>query len=315
MQMDIPKGQTAYFPNTLSGGCPHLSKMAEGAFTSYEERIDARKIRTRSESFSDHFSQPALFYRSLAKWEQEHVVGGYSFELGKCKQDAIKQRMLWIIAQIDGDLAKKVANNLGMKVPKKIDQPINQAIGADADVKKHQPGAKKNYLDKSPALSQAETKFDSIATRQIAVLAADGFSMKNLKKMKSALEKDGAMFKIISPMGGSIKCDENMEHTVDASIMTTESVLFDAIYIPGGKKSIKALGENAKYIKFVNEAFKHCKAIAVDDEGEEFLKKTYAGKHTDDKAVLVNQKAADFKAQIQMHRNWDRMEVAEGIPA
>lgn len=315
MQMEIPKGQTAYFPNTLSGGCPHLSKMAEGAFTSYEERIDARKIRTRSESFSDHFSQPALFYRSLAKWEQEHVAGAYTFELGKCKQDPIKLRMLWLIDQIDTDLAKKVAKGLGLKVPKNIDKPINQAIGADADVQKHQPGAKKIYLNESPALSQAKTKFDSIATRQIAVLAADGFSMANLRKMKTLLEKEGAMLKIIAPMGGTIICDEKMEHKVDASIMTTESVLFDAVYIPGGKKSIQALGENVKYIKFVNEAFKHCKAIAVDAEGADFLNKTYAGKHTDDKAVLVNEKAMAFKDAIQKHRNWDRMEIAESVPA
>lgn len=315
MQMEIPKGQTAYFPNMLSGGCPHLSKMAEGAFTSYEERIDAKKIRTRSESFSDHFSQPALFYRSLAKWEQEHVANAYTFELGKCKQDSIKQRMLWLIAQIDTDLSKTVAKGLGMKVPKSIDEPINQAIGADADVKKHQPGAKMNYLDKSPALSQANTKFNSIATRQIAVLAADGFNMANLKKMQSLAEKDGAVLKIIAPMGGSIKCDKNMEHTVDASIMTTESVLFDAVYIPGGKKSIKALGENAKFTKFVNEAFKHCKAIAVDNEGEDFLKDTYAGKHTEDKAVLINADAKAFKDAIKKHRNWDRMDIAAKIPA
>ena len=223
--------------------------------------------------------------------------------------------MLWLIDQIDTDLAKKVAKGLGLKVPKNIDKPINQAIGADADVQKHQPGAKKIYLNESPALSQAKTKFDSIATRQIAVLAADGFSMANLRKMKTLLEKEGAMLKIIAPMGGTIICDEKMEHKVDASIMTTESVLFDAVYIPGGKKSIQALGENVKYIKFVNEAFKHCKAIAVDAEGADFLNKTYAGKHTDDKAVLVNEKAMAFKDAIQKHRNWDRMEIAESVPA
>ena len=74
------------------------------------------------------------------------------------------------------------------------------------------------------------------------------------------------------------------------------------------------MGENAKYMKFVNEAFKHCKAIAVDGEGEEFLKQTYVGKHTDDKAVLVNQKATAFKEAIQKHRNWERREVAEKVP-
>jgi len=314
MQTEIPKGQTAYFPNTLGGGCPHLSKMAEGAFNSYEERIDAKKIRTRSDSFSDHFSQPALFYRSLADWEQEHVAGAYTFELGKCKQEHIKERMLWLINQIDEDLATKVADGLGMKIPNKIDQPINQAIGADADAKKHQPGKKKMYLDKAPTLSMANTKFDSIATRQIAVLVADGFSMKNVKAMKQALEKGGAMLKLIAPHGGTITCDENMEHKVDAAIMTTESVLFDAVYIPGGKKSVDAVLKNAKYMKFVNEAFKHCKAIAADDEGEKVLNKTYVADHKKDAAIHINKKPEAFKKSIAKHRNWERRKITDSIP-
>lgn len=314
MQMAIPTGQTAYFPNTLSGGCPHLSKMSEGAFHSYEERIDAKKIRTRSESFSDHFSQPALFYRSLAKWEQKHVTDAYTFELGKCEHDYIKGRMLWLIAQIDTDLSEKVAEGLGLKVPQSIEQPINQAIGADADVNKHQPGKKKIYLDKSPALSQANTKFDSIATRQIAVLAADGFSMSSFKEMKKALENEGAMVKLIGPHGGSITCDENMAHKVDAAIMTTESVLFDALYIPGGKKSVDTLMKNGKYLKFVNETFKYCKAIAVDGEGENLLDASYVAKYKIDKAVHINKKPSEFIKSISKHRNWDRMEHTDSIP-
>src|SRR5690606_5114115 len=238
------------------GGCPHLAKIAEGAFNSYEERVDAKKIRTRSESFNDHFSQPALFYRSLAPWEQDHVIEAYTFELGKCKFAHIKQRMLWLISHIDNNLAEKVAIGVGIVITNAVEQPINQAISADADVKKHQPQKKKNYLDKSPALSQAHTKFESIVTRQIAVLVANGFSMKNLKRMKDAFEKEGAMLKLIAPHGGKVICDEQMEHEVDASIVTTESVLFDAIYIPGGKKSIEKLQDEAKFIKFINEAFK-----------------------------------------------------------
>jgi len=315
MQMDIPKGNTAYFPNTLGGGCPHLAKMSECAFTHYEERIDAKKIRSRSESFNDHFSQPALFYRSLADWEKVHVADAYTFELGKCKQKHIKERMLWLISQIDKDLAKKVAGGLGLNVPSKINEPINQAIGADADVKKHQPQKKKNYLESDAALSQANTKFDSITTRQIAILVADGFSMSDFKSKKKDLEKDGAMLKLIAPHGGTITCDENMEHEVDASIMTTESVLFDAIYIPGGKKSIDKLKEESKYLKFINEAFKHCKAIAVDNEGENLINETFVVDYKDDKAVLINKKVKDFVTVIAKHRNWDRMEVADKVPA
>ncbi|WAC03153.1 catalase [Lacinutrix neustonica] len=314
MQMDIPKGQTAYFPNSLSGGCPHLAKMAEGAFTSYEERIDAKKIRSRSESFNDHFSQPAMFYRSLEKWEKQHVADAYAFELGKCNQEPIKERMLWLISQINQDLAKKVAHGLGLDIPKNISQPINQAIGADADIKKQQPPKQKNYPESDSTLSQAHTKFESIATRQIAVLVADGFSIQDLKKMKGPLEKGGAILKIIAPHGGHILCDEGMKHRVDAAIMTTESVLFDALYIPGGKKSIKKLKEDPKYRVFINEAFKHCKAIAVDHEGEDLLKETFVWEYKDDQAVFINDTPKAFIDAIAKHRYWERMDLAAKLP-
>lgn len=314
MQMAIPKGQTAYFPNTLSGGCPHLSKMAEGAFTSYEERIDARKIRTRSESFSDHFSQPALFYRSLADWEQQHVTDAYIFELGKCMHQHIQERMLYMIEQIDQDLAQKVAHGLGLKIPDSVQGPLNQAIGADADVAKFQPPKKKIYLDKSPALSQANTRFNSIATRQVAVLIGDGFSMSDFKKMSDALKNEGAMVKVVAPHGGKVKSYEGAEQNVDAAIATTESVLFDAIYVPGGNNSIQALQKNAKFTKFINEALKHCKAIAADNEGVDFVKTTYLSEFTDDSAICLNADPSKFIKAISQHRNWDRMKQAEKIP-
>ncbi len=313
MQMDIPKGQGAYFPNSLMGSCPHLAKMAEGGFTHYEERIDAKKIRGRSESFSDHFSQPALFYRSLSDWEKEHVVGAYSFELGKCTQQYIVERMLFMISQIDTDLAKKVSKNLGVKVPKSIDKPTNQAIGADAG-NEQEPGKKKNYLDKDPALSQSNTKFDSIATRQVAVLVADGFDMAAFKKMKTALEKEGAMLKLIAPHGGTVTCDDNMEHQVDAAINTTESVLYDSLYIPGGEKAIKALMKEGKIVKFINETFKHCKAIAVDGDGENLLDKTFVVDYKDDAAIHINDKPSKFIDSIANHRNWSRREHAAQVP-
>lgn len=315
MQTEIPKGRTAYFPNSISGGCPYLSTVAEGGFESYQERIDAKKIRTRSASFNDHYSQPALFYRSLSDWEKEHVMSAYSFELGKCEFKHIKERMLYLIGQIDTDLADKVAANLGMKVPSTIQEPVNQAIGADANVEKQQPSKKKIYLDKSPKLSQANTNFDLIETRQIAVLVADGFHMKDFKTMADALKKKGAVIKLIAPHGGSVTCDEGMEHKVDAAIMTTESVLFDAVFIPGGKKSVDALVSQSKFIKFINETYKHCKAIAVTDEGKQVLDKSEIEDFENDAALFINGTPEDFIGAIAKHRNWDRREKAEKIPA
>ena len=314
MQMSIPKGNTAYFPNTLGGGCPHMSKVADGAFESYAERIDSHKIRTRSESFIDFFSQPALFYRSLQPYEQTHVMEAYAFELGKCTHQHIQERMLWMVNEINVDLAQQVAVKLGLKVPDTIVQPINQAISPDCNVEDFQPGKAKNYLDKSPALSQQKSKFDTIATRKIAFLMGDGFSMSDYQSMSDTLKNGHAMVKVIAPHGGSIISDSGVKVPVDASIATTESVLYDALYIPGGKKSVDALMGEKKYVKFINEALKHCKAIAAHKEGEEMLNKTFTSDFKDDKAVLINKSGQDFVDAIAKHRNWDRMARASDLP-
>ena len=315
MRMTVNKGKTAYFPNSIGGGCPHLAKMAEGGFTSYEERIDAKKVRERSESFNDHFSQPALFYRSLQPWEQNHLADAYTFELGKCTYNHIKERMLYILNQIEEDLASKVAKGLGMEIPTEIDTPLNQAIGADADVEKHQPPQKKVYLDKSEALSQTHLSGNSIVSRKIAALVSDGFDGEALMNMKNALEEKGAIIQLIATHGGTVKCDKGKNHQVDAALLTTESVLFDAIFVPGGEESVKDLLTEAKAKKFINESLMHCKAIAVSKEGEQLLDATYGKDFKDDQAVFINQSADDFAKAIANHRNWNREEKAKSIPA
>ena len=313
MQMEIPKGRTAYYPNTIGGGCPYLNRVEEGGFESYQEKIDAHKIRNRSESFTDHFSQPALFYRSLASWEQQHVINAYSFELGKCEIKDIQKRMLYLISQIDQDMAKKVADNLGLEVPSEVEGPLNQAIGANANVEKHQPKEKKVYLEKSKQLSQDQTVFDTMQSRQVAILAANGFCMDDFEQFKKAITENSGMVKIVAPHGGAITCDQDMKHHVDAAIMTTESVLYDAIYIPGGQESVDALLKKAKFKKFVAEAFKHCKAIAVDHAGEQLLQEAIHQDFSGDKAIFINGSPADFCKAIAKHRNWERMSITSEV--
>lgn len=222
--------------------------------------------------------------------------------------------MLWMVNEINEDLAQKVAKNIGLKVPETIVQPINQAISPDCNVEDFQPGKAKNYLDKSPALSQNKSKFDTIATRQIAFLMADGFSNSDYDKMSTLLKNNKAMVKVIAPHGGTITSDSGKNIPVDAGIATTESVLYDAIYIPGGQKSIDALKGEKKYQKFINEALKHCKAIAANHEGEDLLNKTFVSDFKDDKAILINAEGQQFVKAIAHHRNWDRMEKASDLP-
>src|SRR4051794_106691 len=47
----INQGRVNYEPNSIGGGCPFQAALSEGGFTSFEQRIDASKVRERSPSF------------------------------------------------------------------------------------------------------------------------------------------------------------------------------------------------------------------------------------------------------------------------
>ena len=105
--------------------------MSEGGFTSVNERVDAHKIRQRSNSFRDHFSQARLFYKSQTETEQAHHSKAFRFELGKVETTEVRVRMLGLSAQVDKKLAEKVAEGLGAKVPEQPELPMNHGAWAD----------------------------------------------------------------------------------------------------------------------------------------------------------------------------------------
>ncbi len=326
MRQQINKGKVAYQPNSLDGGSPFEARWAEGGFASYAERIDAKKVRARSKSFHDHFSQARLFYVSQSKYEQNHMVNALSFELGKVQTEAIRMRLVGLLTQIDNDLAARVAENLGIKVPAKPEQPINHSYGADTKPKEVQPVFVEQDVQTSPALSMANTVKDTIKTRQIAILAANGVD-DSLMKMKNALEGKGAMTKIVSLRLGEFKSAEEKNIKTDEAFFNSSSVLFDAIFIPGGAKSVSALRNTPEAVLFINEAYRHCKAIAAVGEAVDLLHDTSAGdkiKNDDNNKLMSlgiittktysSQTSSDFIRAISQHRSWEREEMSK-LPA
>lgn len=61
---------------------------------------------------------------------------------------------------------------------------------------------------------------------------------------------------------------------IDNSFVTAASVVFDAIYVPGGEESISTLIEEGDAIHFLDEAYRHCKPIGTDG-GLKLLQETH----------------------------------------
>ncbi|RBQ11291.1 catalase [Pedobacter miscanthi] len=327
MRQTINRGKTSYGPNAIAGNDPAQVKAADGGFTSYNERIDAKKIRARSRSFFDHFSQARLFFNSQSDPEKNHIIDALSFELGKVKAVPIRERMLAVLANIDKSLAGEVAFALGLHIPDVPLAELNNSIPADGKREDYASANPEGSLATSEALSMAGTIKDTIKTRKIAILAADGVDEKSLSKVKDALVADGAVVHIIAPKLGEIISKGDKKIVPDESFLTAASVLYDAVYVPGGTNSVAAVEAEANALHFLNEAFKHCKAIAADEEAVQVLESTYFYKKLpaeySRETVLregvivsadVEELTALFKEMIALHRFWDR-ENPRKIPA
>jgi catalase len=113
---------------------------------------------------------------------------------------------------------------------------------------------------------------DNIKTRKVSILAANGYDHKNVSQIKKALEAGGAKAHIISKHQGMLKSSSGEELEVDEGFVTTASVLYDAVYIPGGKENMEALKMQEDAIHFVNEAFRHRKPLGATGAVLELLK-------------------------------------------
>ena len=165
----------------------------------------------------------------------------------------------------------------------------------------------------------ANTVKDSIKTRKIAILAADGVDDKTLNTLKSAIEAEGAVVEVIAPRLGFLTSVNDEQIHVDESLLGAASVLFDAVYVPGGTNSVATLEADADAVHFLNEAFKHCKAIAADADAMQVLEATYFSKKIEnDEGVIISGEAGDlavqFIAAIKQHRFWEREKPGK-IPA
>src|SRR5690606_37412397 len=184
----IRKGRVNYSPNSLAKGCPMHTPENMGAFVHYMEKVEGHKIRERSESFKDHYTQATLFYNSMTEPEKKHIIDAFHFELGKVETVEIRSRMVEHLTKIDWDLAVKVAKGIGVPEPVSADKNhppqtnIKSNLGGNSN--------KKSVKD-SPALSMEKNKKHYVKGRKLIVLLADGFDASAMNGMKKAFEKEG----------------------------------------------------------------------------------------------------------------------------
>jgi catalase len=297
-QTEITTSRATYHPNSLGGGCPALAD--EGAYVHYAEHVTGNKIRKRSESFADHFSQATLFWNSMSDWEREHIVAAFRFELGKVEHRHIREGVVTHLNQVDHDLAVMVAEGVGVEPP---ERPVSENQGR-----------------RSPALSQANTAH-SPATRKIAILVADGVDADDVEMAWAGLRELTVRPEILAPRDGTVRATDGATVKVTRALPTVDSVLYDAVLVPGGADSARALSRDGQAVYFVTEAYKHYKAVGALGDGVELLlaaRVPCEDRHGHHEGVVVGDRSdgvfiKEFADAVATHRHYDRETAA--VPA
>ncbi|GAU94686.1 Catalase2 [Ramazzottius varieornatus] len=166
-------------------------------------------------------------------------------------------------------------------------------------------GANSLLRDEARKIAGKNSDFHRIKGRKVAILAADGVDGAAALAVMSVLKAGGAMAQIVAPRMGSLKVSSGQEGEkalqVDGLVTGLPSILFDAVYLPGGKDSIQALLKMAKVLAdlllpkqkltcielffaaqhYLMEAYIHCKPMAASAHTREVDTKSEQRKKTE----------------------------------
>ncbi|HZH02466.1 MAG TPA: catalase, partial [Myxococcaceae bacterium] len=192
----IHRGRVNYEPNSLAGGCPFQAGMK--GYRPFPQPVHEDKVRGKPEKFADHYTQATLFWKSQTPVEQNHIIAAFRFELSRVQTQAIRERVVSMLANVDDALARGVAGGLGFEVP----EPMTVALDVHTTPE----------VERSRALSLFSRPGNgSVKGRRVALLVADGVDAAPLLALHAALAEAGAVPRFIGPRLGRVKTQDGRE--------------------------------------------------------------------------------------------------------
>lgn len=248
MRQRIDVDQVNYHENSLANNTPYTTPPEEGGYVSYPKRVEGHVIRARSESFTDYFSQPRIFWNSLTPVEKQHTIEGFSYQLGKVKSKSVRQQNVNLLANVDEEMACIVADNIGVDRPSGFQVPVGESY---------------------PSLSQANSPRYAY-TQKVGVLIGDHFNDTEVTHVLTTLKQNGVFIVIVSETLGFVRGSNGTKIKVDETFLTTSPYLLDSLYVVGGRsKGQEKFNDDVTH--FVHVAYKHYKPIGVASTGKYFI--------------------------------------------
>ncbi|KAL7415714.1 catalase 1 [Mrakia frigida] len=302
LRRKIHKGKVNYHPNRFDA--PHAVPEEQGGYAHSKAPVGGVKIKALGPKFADHYSQAQMFYNSMSPVEKIHQVSALQFELGKCEDESVQQRILDNLSNVDEELAIKVGEALSLTPA---------------------PATVPNAGHSSAFLSQVNGKRQTFTAegRKVGLYVCEGFDVKAFLPVYAALKAAGVIPAVVGTRQKT-KGSDGMLHKGDFTLETCRSTHFDAVMIFGGSGEYEKQLKLGRIIHVVREAYAHQKAISVQGQACKWLVETClpglfssdaatsaADSNTENGVVfsptLVGPKSISaFLGLIANHRVWDR---------
>lgn len=292
MAMRNPKGRVNYEPNSWGAEKGGPREDPARGFRSWPAAASGERGRERSETFADHYSQAAQFYRSQTPIEQAHIASALVFELGKCEREEIRSRMVSHLLNIDQNLARQVADGLNLGLPEPAPcarEPIVE-------------------LPVSPALSILSNGPESFSGRKLGLVLTDGADAGMVSGILDAVMDAGGVPVLICPRVGGVTDSGGTLRPADEALEGAPSVLFDAVAILASKEGADELASNPAMRDFLADAHSHKKFIAFSPDASVLWQAAGLPADMDSGCVQLNgpDDINRFVSQLPKLRYWER---------
>jgi catalase len=182
--------------------------------------------------------------------EQDHIANAFRFELSKVTVPAIRERMVAMLRNASEELAKKVADGLGMDP---LPEPLPLALPNPAD-------ARGDEVARAVAAGAARRR--QLKGRKIALLVARASRARRCSNCRPRCWSRAPS--AASSVRASAASHRRRRHAdADASLENEPGFLFDALVLPDGAEAVAALAQDGHTPEFIKDQFRHCKTILV----------------------------------------------------
>lgn len=236
-QSKVHEGQTNYHINALNNNDPHTTTRENGGFEHFQEKVEGHKIRKRSESFKDYYTQPKLYLNSLTEAEYEHTLDGFSFELGKCASVMVKQNAVNQLNKVDHEFAKRVADNIGVEAPTDETEEVQH--------------------DKKDSQISMEKFERPLPGHSVAVLVNGDIPEDTLKSYAQTFADNKFNYAFVGTKAKNIDEDFGVTETFD----TAHPTLFDSLIVLSDGETLEDPSK-----EFAQLSFKHKKPLVFNQQ-------------------------------------------------